>query len=48
MVNKEDVVKILEAKDKLENEYVNTESGDVGDFSFDEWVNMVCEELKIK
>ena len=48
-MNKKDVMKVLKTKDKLENEMLETDQGfDVGDFSMDEWVDMVCEKLKIK
>ena len=46
-MEKEDVVKVLKVKEKLENEVVD-DGNDVGDFSFNEWADMICEELNIK
>lgn len=48
-MKRKDIVKILQAKDTLENELLSEDSGfDVADFSFEEWVDMLCEKLKIK
>jgi len=47
-MTKEDVRKVLEAKDRIEDRVVNDEMGDVGDYSLKEWIDMVCEELGVE
>ena len=46
-MKKSGIIKVLRAKDKLENQIVD-KGFDVGDYNFDEWVEMVNKEINKK